>query len=320
MTARGGWLWGLSGLATAAVLAVPAVRLVAHPGLRHDPAIPSATLTRTVTVSQQPITSLNVQSAGEPVRVVAGSGPDVRVTEVISYSKPDGPPTVRDSVAGGHLSLAVPDCMARDCGVSFDVTVPAAVSATVTSSGGSVTVAGVAGVDVDSGGAPAIVRSIHGPVTVATDGGTLWMNDLTGGLHADTGGGPITATGIDGPATISSDGGALSVTGLTGTLDADSGGGPAYLFDVTDRTATLTTGGGPGRLQFDAPPSAVVLSTDGGPAQLDVPGGPYALTSDSDGGPVAVTVATSPSVSRTLAVASGGGPLQVDHATDAPKN
>jgi hypothetical protein len=95
----------------------------------------------------------------------------------------------------------------------------------------------------------------------------------------------------------------------------DDQGGPAYLFDVTARTATVTTGGGAGRLQFDAAPGSVVLSTDGGPAQLDVPRGPYALTSDSDGGPVTVTIATSPSASRTLAVTSGGGLLQVDHAT-----
>ena len=314
MTARGGWLWGLSGLATAAVLAVPAVRLVAHPGLRGDPAIPSATLTRTVTVSQ-PITSLNVQSPGQPVRVVAGPGPGVRITEVFSYAKPDGAPRVQDSVTGGHLSLAAPACLSADCGVSFDVTVPAAVLATVTSSGGPVTVSGVAGADVDSGGAPALVANVHGPLTVATDGGQLALHGLTGSVHADTGGGPVTATGINGQTTISTDGGALSVTGLTGPLEADTGGGPAYLFGVTAPAATVTTGGGAGRLQFDTAPTSVVLSTDGGPAQLDVPQGPYALTSDSDGGPVAVTIATSPSASRTLAVASGGGLLQVDHAT-----
>jgi hypothetical protein len=314
VTARGGWIWGLSGLATAAVLAVPAVRLLGHPGLRGDPAIPSATLTRTVTVSQ-PITSLNVQSPGEPVRVVAGSGPDVRVTEVFSYARPDGPPKVQDSVAGGHLSLAAPACVTADCGVSFTVTVPAAVFATVTSNGGPVTVSGVAGADVDSGGAPVTLRNIHGPLTVATDGGGLGLNGQTGEIHADTGGGPMAAARIDGQTTISTDGGALSVTGLTGLLEADSGGGPAYLFDVTAQTATVTTGGGAGRLQFDAAPGSVVLSTDGGPAQLDVPRGPYALTSDSDGGPVAVTIATSPSASRTLAVTSGGGLLQVDHAS-----
>jgi hypothetical protein len=125
----------------------------------------------------------------------------------------------------------------------------------------------------------------------------------------------MAAARIDGQTTISTDGGALSVTGLTGALEADSGGGPAYLFDVTAQTATVTTGGGAGRLQFGTAPGSVVLSTDGGPGQLDVPGGPYALTSDSDGGPETVTVATSPSASRTLAVTSGGGLLQVDHAT-----
>jgi hypothetical protein len=314
VTARGGWLWGLAGLATAAMLAVPSVRLLAHPGLRGDPAIASAVLTRTDMVSQ-PITSLNVQSTGEPVRVRAGSGPGVRITEVSSYAKPDGPPKVQDSVIDGHLSLAAPACVSADCGVSFDVTVPAAVFATVTSSGGPVTVSGVAGADVDSGGAPVTLRGLHGPLTVATDGGGLRLNDQTGEVHADTGGGPMTATGIDGQTTISTDGGALSVTGLTGPLEADSGGGPAYLFGVTAQTATVTTGGGAGRLQFDAAPGSVVLSTDGGPAQLDVPRGPYALTSDSDGGPVTVTIATSPSASRTLAVTSGGGLLQVDDAT-----
>jgi hypothetical protein len=296
VTARGRWVWGLSGVATAAVLAVPAVRLLGHPGLGGEHVMPSASLTRTITVSQR-ITSLNVQTQGEPVQVQAGSGPDVRITELISYTKPAGPPPVQVSAAGGHLSLADPACAASDCGVIFHVTVPSTVLASVASSGGLVTVSGVAGADVESGGAPVTLARIHGPLTVATDGGGLWLKGLAGSLHADTGGGPMIADGIDGQVTISTE------------------GGPAYLSDVSARTATVTTGGGPGRVQFAAAPGSVVLSTDGGPAQLDVPGGPYALTSDSDGGPQAVSIATSPSASRTLAVASGGGMLRVDHAT-----
>jgi hypothetical protein len=314
VTARSRWVWGLSGLATAAVLAVPGLRVLTHPGLHVQPE-QNTSLTRTFSASAA-ITSLNVQSVGGPVHVQSGSGRDVHVTERISYDKPAGPPPVRNSVSGGHLTLADPACATSACTVSFVVTVPAAVFTTVTTGGGSVTVSGMAGADVNSGGAPVSLAHISGPLTVGTDGGSLDLDGLTGTLHADTGGGPLSATGIDGPATISTDGGALTVNGLTGALQADSGGGPATLTGIHAQTATITTGGGSGQVVFRTVPRQVNLSTDGGPASLDVPGGPYALNADSSGGPESVRIATDPSASRSLTVTSGGGPLEVGPAGD----
>jgi hypothetical protein len=310
VTPWGRWLWGLSGLATAAVLTVPAVRALSVPALSNHP-VPAATLTRTVPVTA-PVTSLNVQTQGSAVRVRAGSGHTVQVTERIDYDKTAGPPpAITDSVTGGRLTLADPSCATTDCGVSFDVTVPSTVFAAVTSNGGFVTVSGTAGAEVDSGGAPAILAGLHGPVTVGTDGGELRLAGLTGTVHADTGGGPLDATGIHGTSVITTDGGELNVRGLTGTLQADSGQGPADLRDVTSPAVTVTTGGGEGYVQFAAAPQSVTLSTDGGPAQLVVPGGPYALTTDSDDGPESVHIPTDPSAARTLTVTSGGGPLTV---------
>jgi hypothetical protein len=315
VTARGRWVWALSGLVTAAVLAVPGVRLLARPGLGAQRNLPTDTITRSFSESTS-VTSLNVQSQSGPVRVQAGSGRDVQVIERISFSKSaEGVPPVHNSVTGGRLTLGDPVCATADCSVSFQVTVPSSVSVTVTSNGGIVAVSGVAGADVDSGGAPATLTHISGPLTANTDGGALQVSGLSGNLHADTGGGPLSATRIDGMSVISTGGGALVLDGLTGPLQADTGGGPASARDLDTRTATITTGGGSGQVMFAAAPDSVTLSTDGGPAALEVPGGPYALSVSSDGGPESVSISTDPSASRTLAVTSGGGSLMIGPAS-----
>jgi hypothetical protein len=312
VTARSRWVWGLSGLATAAVLTLPGLRLVTNPGLHIQPQQNGA-VTRHLLAAAS-ITSLVVESQGGPVRVRAGSHHDVQVTERISYDESAGPPPVRDSISGGRLTLADPACATSDCTVGFVVTVPAAVFTTVTTQGGPVSVSGMAEADVNSGGGPVTLAHISGPLTVGTGGGSLDLDGLTGTLHADTGGGPLSAVGIDGAATISTGGGSLAVTGLTGSLQADSGGGPAALTGLRAQTATITTGGGSGRVVFAAAPELVNLSTDGGPAALEVPGGPYALNADSDGGPESVGIATGPSASRSLTVTSSGGSLLVSGA------
>lgn len=314
VTAHGRWIWGLSGLATAAVLAVPGARLLTHPGADGQHMTPANTATRTISLVQ-PITSLDVQSQDGSVRVQAGTGHGVQIIELISYDKSVSPqPRVEDSVSGGRLTLADPACSTIDCAVSFVVTVPATVPVTVSSNGAPVAISGVAGANVESGGAPVTLARLTGPLTVDTDGGSLDLNGLAGPLHADTGGGPMTATGIDGAATISTEGGSLAVNGLTGTLQADSAGGPAALTGIRAQTATVTTGGGSGRLVFHTVPELVNLSTDGGPAALDVPGGPYALNADSDGGPESVRISADPAASRSLTVTSGGGPLAIGPA------
>jgi len=312
VTAHGRWIWGLSGLATAAVLAVPGARLLTHPGADGQHMTPTNTATRTVSLVQ-PITSLDVQSQDGSVRVQAGTGRGVQIIELISYDKSVSPqPRVEDSVSGGRLTLADPVCSASDCAVSFVVTVPATVPVTVSSNGAPVAISGVAGANVESGGAPVNLARLTGLLTVDTDGGSLDLNGLTGPLHADTGGGPMTATGINGPATISTEGGSLAVTGLTGPLQADSAGGPVVLRNLGSQTAGISTGGGSGQVTFAAAPELVTLSTDGGPATLDVPSGSYALNTDSDGGPQSVRVSADPSASRSLTVTSGGGALELD--------
>ncbi len=104
----GRWIWGLSGLITAAAIAVPGALLIASPG---DPANvyvqPQHVVTRTETVPQ-PVTSLVVQSYGGQVQVTSGQVNRVQITETIAYDQQARPPAVMQSVSGGRLALSEP--------------------------------------------------------------------------------------------------------------------------------------------------------------------------------------------------------------------
>ena len=274
---QGRWVWGLSGLVTAAALAVPGARLITSPGTPDNVfAQPQHVAIRTETVPE-PVTSLLVQTYGGRVQVTSGQVNRVQVTETIAYGPPDGPPpAVTQAVSGARLSLSDPACIDSGCNVDFAVTVPPDVTVTVLTEGGPVAVSGTAGATLDSGG---------GPVRAALIGGALTVN---------TGGGP------------------LAVQGVSGALRAETDGGTLIAQDIAAATATITTGGGPAAVTFVAAPEKVSVSTDGGPATVAVPGGPYKLTADSGGGPQSVGIATDPAAQPSITVNSGGGPLRIE--------
>jgi hypothetical protein len=309
----GRWVWGLSGLATAAVLLVPGVRLLTAAGAPwHRQPAPN-TVVRSLTVPEH-VTSLDVQSYGGLVKVAAGPVSRAEIIETISYVKQDGGlPEVVQSVSAGHLTLADPACATSDCTVGFAVTMPAGIPASVTTDGGAVAVSGTAGADVDSGGAAATADHVDGPLTVNTDGGSLQV-DGAPGADIDSGGGPVTADHVDGPLTVNTDGGSLQLTATAGPLRADTGGGPLSGQGVDAATADVSTDGGAARIAFSAAPDTVLLSSEGGPVTLTMPGGPYALTADSDGGPQSVGFATDPAARRSIMVTSFGGSLRIEPA------
>ncbi len=344
----GRWVWGLSGLATAAVLLVPGVRLLtASGGPWHRQPAPD-TAVRSLTVPEH-VTSLDVQSYGGLVKVTAGRVSRVEVTETINYVEQDGGlPAVVQSVSAGRLTLAAPACATSDCNVGFTVTMPAGIPAivttdggaavvsgtvradvdsgggpvtaehidgalTVNSDGGSLQVDGAAGAELDSGSGPMTVDHIHGPLIVNTDGGSLELNGASG-AYIESGGGPVAAQHIDGALTVNTDGGSLQLNGTAGPLQADTEGGPLSGQGVDAATASVNTNGGSARIAFSAAPDTVLLSSQGGPAALTVPGGPYALTADSDGGPQSIGIATDPAARRSITVASDGGSLQIESA------
>ena len=132
---------------------------------------------------------------------------------------------VAQSMSGGHLSLADPACDNSGCSVSFAMTVPPDVTATVTTDGGPAEPSAFAGLPGNPGWS-AERHPYRRLLTVITDGGSLQLDGLACPLNADTGGGPLIAQGI------------------------------------TSATATVTTDGGNARLAFAAAPDTVTVSTE----------------------------------------------------------
>ena len=130
----GRWVWGLSGLVTAAVLGVPLAHLITGVGDSQG-AWPQHVVTRTETVPQ-PVTSLVVDSYGGQVQVAAGQVSRVQVTETVMYDSGNTPPAVMQPVSGGRLVLSDPVCGNSDCTVDLSVTVPPGVTVTVSTGGG----------------------------------------------------------------------------------------------------------------------------------------------------------------------------------------
>jgi hypothetical protein len=278
---RGGWVWGVSGVATAALIAAPAAVFTARADTHWSGAGQHAkTTTRTFTMPQR-VNAVTVDSYGGPVQIAARAVSRVKVTETIAYDKKAGGPpavtdSVSDSVSGRRLTLADPACGPGDCTVTFTVTVPRGTQSAVSSAGGPVFVSGTAArTDIDSGG------------------------------------GMVNASQLGGPLTVSTDDGLLLIDGLAGTLSADSGGGFVDAQNLTSAGATVTTEGGPAVLGFAATPLTVTVRSGGGTARLGVPGGPYALTADSGGGPESVGIPTDPAAGRSLAVSTDGGTLLI---------
>jgi hypothetical protein len=352
-TARGRWIWTLSGLATVGLLAWPVVVLISSAGNGGQGEFVTAapTMTRTVTVTQ-PVTSLSVESYGAPIQVTAGPVHQVTVREAISYPGPGQAPTVTAAVSDRRLTLDAPACATSGCSVGFTVIVPPAVGVTAESDNGGIAVSGVAGANLDSGGGPVQASHINGPLSVTSEDGGITVSDVSApsGTNLDSGGGPVQASHINGPLTISSEDGGITlsdvtapevnldsgggpvqvgrvngpltvtsedggvtVNGLTGDLDADTGGGP-FAGDVSSGRASVLTEDGSVALTFASAPAYVFVDTGGGPAQLTFDQPPNAVMVSTENGSASVSVPGGP----YSVTADGGGGSQTVNIPTAP--
>ncbi|MFF6995674.1 DUF4097 family beta strand repeat-containing protein [Streptomyces sp. NPDC008313] len=145
------------------------------------------------------VTALSVTTPGGSIEVVAASGDSVKVTERIRYT--GDKPKTEHSTSGGTLSLLPGD----DCGpaggpgtckVSYRVEVPKDVSAVLDSSGGDVTVTGLAGaIDVKAGGGKVRADDVAAKsLRVSAQGGSVRAGFTTApsSVDVDTKSGDVT--------------------------------------------------------------------------------------------------------------------------------
>ena len=215
-------IWALSGLITAAALAIPGARLVASAGqVSNPPSAAPPSVTRTVTVPQ-PVTTVTVLSYGAPVQVTAGSVRRVQATETSSPLPGGGPVPVTQFGLRRASAPGRPGLLARRAPLLRHL----------------------------HAGRPVRRHRHRGDRRRSADRlrrrrGQLGLRRRPGPRHADRR-----------PLTVRTGGGALLLDGLAGPLEADTYGGPESVRIPTDpaarRLITVSTGSGP--LQIGPPP------------------------------------------------------------------
>ena len=316
---RGRWIWLLTGTITFVTIGTLSGWAIVRAERTPSYQAPTTVLpVRTLTVTQ-PVTALNVQSYGAPIKVTTTHGGPVTIAEMISYQGTR--PAVTHRVSHSLLTLAAPACANSDCEVAFSVTVPSGVQVTAAADGGSVSVIGTGAADIDSGGGPVYAASIGGPLTVTAEGGQVTVAHAAG-ADIDSGGGSVTATGIDGKLSVRAEGGGVNVSQAP-TAAIDSGGGPVYAAGIGGPLTVAAEGGqvtvsGAGTTQVDSGGGPVTANTISGPLSVRAEGGQVEasdvsgeLTVDTGGGNLSAAGLTSP----TATVNGEGGTVTLGFST-----
>ncbi len=299
---RGRWIWYVSGVATILAGTLLIALATSKAGNPSGPAFQQTALpTRTVTLPGT-VTSLNVSSYGAPIEVTSAAVSEVTVVETISFGGPGGPPIVRARVNHGTLTLAAPSCQNSGCQVGFAVTVPAGVTMSASSEGGTVSVSGAAAANIDSGGGDVDATGIGGGLTVTSENGGITVVGA-GSASLDSGGGAVAVSGVHGPLTVTSENGEIDAHDI-GSGVLDSGGGPVSANAVL---GTLTVTSENGSINVDGAQGAN-LNSGGGEVVARSIDGPLSATTDN--GSLQVGGLTGP-----LTADTGGGPLTASGIT-----
>lgn len=130
--------------------------------------------------------------------------------------------------------------------VSFTVYVPQSISCNLNTSGGSIKLEGVNGVqDVKTSGGSLTLKRIEGEMNARTSGGSIKIEEYYGVLNAHTSGGSIKLNEAKGLLSVHTSGGSISLDNVSGSVEAKTSGGgiKANLLEL-DKHLTLKTSGG----------------------------------------------------------------------------
>ena len=178
----------------------------------------------------------------------------------------------------------------KQLSISYKVFVPQNVSTDLSTSGGSISLAGLTGTQqfTTSGGSLNLVR-LNGKINGRTSGGSIKITDSKDEINLNTSGGSITAENCVGNMDLSTSGGSLNLSGLKGTIRAKTSGGSVRASDVNGELITHTSGGSINLTNMTASVDAstsggglnvslkelgkyVRLSSSGGSVSVDMPG------------------------------------------------
>lgn len=114
------------------------------------------------------------------------------------------------------------------------------------------------------------VSGIDGIQKMATSGGSIKLADIIGDINASTSGGSIKGQQLYGSVNVSTSGGSIKMMQVDGSLDASTSGGSISLQDING-SARAATSGGSITANFTNLDGDLSLATSGGSIKVDLP-------------------------------------------------
>lgn len=139
--------------------------------------------------------------------------------------------------------------------ISFNVSVPEAMSCDLNTSGGSIS-----------------IERLNGEQSLNTSGGSIKIHEINGNTKARTSGGSINVAGYQGKLDASTSGGSIKMSNSRGDLNVNTSGGSINLDDVAGNVNANTSGGGI-KAKILVLESNLTLTTSGGSINAVVPKG-----------------------------------------------
>jgi DUF4097 and DUF4098 domain-containing protein YvlB len=206
----------------------------------------------------EPGQRLQLRSDMGSVEVRGYAGSEVRVAvEILGLHEDEFKVEVNKDTAGVRIDGELTKrrwFYAASRRVHFDIQVPSKFDIDVKTEGGSIS-----------------VEKVTGGVDVRTSGGGIRFDDITGHIVGQTSGGSGSANNINGSLDMNSSGGGFDVMAVTGDVDLRTSGGSIRLEGVVG-AVTASTSGGSITARFDESPGKdCELETSGGSVTTYLP-------------------------------------------------
>ena len=202
------------------------------------------------TTSGGSITVTNVSAGQSKIDVFIRSsvGREISLSKEQIQKKLDEDYDLTISTANGKLSVIAKSKRNLDwknsLSISFRIYVPENVSTDLTTSGGSIHLAGLSGTQVfTTSGGSLHAEKLKGNIKGRTSGGSIHVKDCSQEIDLTTSGGSIEADNCNGNIRLVTSGGSLNLSNLNGTIDATTSGGSVHGQLIKGELEAHTSGG-----------------------------------------------------------------------------
>jgi len=277
-----------------------------------------------------PVTQIRLDGGDGAITIERGSGTSVQIDRHVWY-RASKPGARSDRLDG--TTLVLDTRCGHSCVVGYTVKVPTEVNVSGHLDTGPIELTGVGVVAVESNDGSIEVRNASGDVSARTDTGPIRLDTIAGTVTSRTKDGSISISNAAKAVIAATDTGPIDLTKLAGTVDARTNDG-SITMDTVAGSVRAKTDTGPIQGTNLSGTTTVARTLDGsitlklstaqdveattttGPISLVVPDldGGYRVQTRSKNGPTAVNIASSPSGTRYLALASQDGSITVESA------